>query len=138
MDFITGLRQWQYANDAQQTALQKATRLTLLFSNVSFVGPNTLAAGTHERRDACKGPSGPVPYTQNVVVSQVVPNYQTDTSDVVTRLPAASSSGAQKTPTFTSLEGYIDARIFIAALTAHQGPFTPAIRSCRRSRTCRT
>ena len=45
VDFITGLRQWQFAADAQQASLQKATRLTLLFSNVSFVGPNALAAG---------------------------------------------------------------------------------------------
>ena len=32
---------------------------------------------------------------------------------------------AGETPGFTSLEGYIDARVFIAGLLAHQGPFTP-------------
>jgi branched-chain amino acid transport system substrate-binding protein len=124
VDFITGLRQWQFASDAQQTSLQKASRLTLLFSNVSFVGPNVLAQGL-KSAGTVQGPSGPVPYTQSVVVSQVVPNYQTDTSDIVSAYRGLVS-GAQKTPGFTSLEGYVDARIFIAALTAHQGPFTPA------------
>jgi branched-chain amino acid transport system substrate-binding protein len=124
IDFITGVRQWQYSDDAQQTSLQKASRLTLYFSNVSFVGPNALAAGL-KSAGTVQGPSGAVPFTQNVVVSQVVPNYQTDTSDVVTSYKSLLSS-KQKTPTFTSLEGYIDARIFIAALDAHQGPFSPA------------
>ncbi len=123
IDFITGLRQWQFANDALQTTLQKASRLTLLFSNVSFVGPNALAAGL-KSAGTIAGPSGPVAYTQNVTVSQVVPNYQTDTSDIVSAYRGLVST-AQKTPTFTSLEGYVDARIFLAALTAHQGPFTP-------------
>jgi branched-chain amino acid transport system substrate-binding protein len=123
VDFITGLRQWQFASDAQQASLQKATRLTLLFSNVSFVGPNALAQGL-KTAGTVQGPSGAVPYTQNVVVSQVVPNYQTDTSDVVSAYRGLVSS-AQKSPGFTSLEGYIDASVFIAALTAHQGPFTP-------------
>ncbi|HTB76017.1 MAG TPA: ABC transporter substrate-binding protein [Polyangiaceae bacterium] len=123
VDFITGLRQWQFAADAQQTTLQKASRLTLLFSNVSFVGPNALAQGL-KSAGTVQGPSGPVPYTQDVVVSQVVPNYQSDTSDVVSAYRGLVTS-AQKTPGFTSLEGYVDARIFIAALTAHQGPFTP-------------
>jgi branched-chain amino acid transport system substrate-binding protein len=123
VDFITGIRQWQYANDAQQAALQKATRLTLYFSNVSFVGPNALAEGLTQAGTVL-GPSGPVSYTQNVVVSQVVPNYQSNTSDIVTSYRGLVSS-AQQSPTFTSLEGYIDARIFIAGLLAHQGPFTP-------------
>jgi branched-chain amino acid transport system substrate-binding protein len=123
VDFITGLRQWQFAPDAQQASLQKATRLTLLFSNVSFVGPNALAAGL-KSAGTIQGPSGPVPYTQNVVVSQVVPNYQSDTSDIVSAYRGLIAS-AQKTAGFTSLEGYVDATILVAALNAHQGPFTP-------------
>jgi branched-chain amino acid transport system substrate-binding protein len=123
IDFITGLRNWQYANDAQQTTLQKATRLTLYLSNVSFVGPNALALGL-KSAGSVQGPTGPVPYSTHVVVSQVVPNYQTDSSDVVSDYRTLATQ-MQKTPTFTSLEGYIDARIFIAGLTAHQGPFTP-------------
>jgi hypothetical protein len=123
IDFITGLRNWQYANDAQQTTLQKATRLTLYLSNVSFVGPNALALGL-KSAGSVQGPMGAVPYSTHVVVSQVVPNYQTDSSDVVSDYRTLATQ-MQKTPTFTSLEGYIDARIFIAGLNAHQGPFTP-------------
>jgi hypothetical protein len=122
--FIQALRQWQFANDSQQTSLMKATRLKLYFSNVSFVGPNSLsdrlkAAGT------VTTPNGPMPFTQDVTVSQVVPNYQSDSSDVVVaynKLVAAAGA----TPGFTSLEGYIDARVFIAGLLAHTGPFTPS------------
>jgi branched-chain amino acid transport system substrate-binding protein len=123
--YIEALRDWQYASDSQQTNLQKATRLRLHFSNVSFVGPNALsdrlvAAGT------VTTPSGvAVPYTDNVVVSQVVPNYQNDSSDVVTaynRLIAESDN----VPGFTSLEGYVAARVFIAGLASHRGPFTPS------------
>jgi ABC-type branched-subunit amino acid transport system substrate-binding protein len=121
--FIQHLRTWMYANDSQQASLDKANRLKLFFSNVSFVGPNAMsdrlvAAGT------IQAPSGPMPMTDSVVVSQVVPNYQNDSSDVVTsynKLIAAHGD----TPGFTSLEGYVAARVFIAGLEAHQGPFTP-------------
>ena len=122
-DFITGLRQWQYANDAQQTMLQKATRLTLDFINVSFVGPNALAARL-QQAGTVAAPQGPVAYTASVIVSQVVPNYQSDSSDgVLAYNKAVLAAGA--TPSFTSLEGYIDAQIFIAGLLAHAGPFSP-------------
>jgi ABC-type branched-subunit amino acid transport system substrate-binding protein len=121
--FIQGLREWQYANDSQQTTLDKAHRLVLFFSNVSFVGPNAMsdrlvAAGT------IQAPWGPMPMTDSVVVSQVVPNYQNDSSEVVTHYnKLIATNGAL--PGFTSLEGYIAATVFIAGLEAHQGPFTP-------------
>jgi ABC-type branched-subunit amino acid transport system substrate-binding protein len=121
--FITGLRQWQYADDADQTTLKKATRLTILFSNVSFVGPNTLAS---RLKDAgmIVGPKGPVPFTDGVLVSQVVPNYESDSSDVVQQYRKLIQAAAA-TPSFTSLEGYISGRIFVAGMLAHQGAFTP-------------
>lgn len=122
LEFIKRLRDWQFASDTEQGTLQKATRLKLYFSNVSFVGPNALSdrllsAGTYMT------PSGPVAYADGVVVSQVVPNYQSDTSDVVTRYNQLIAE-AGKQPGFTSLEGYIAARVFIAGLERHQGPFT--------------
>ena len=121
--FIQGIRQWQFANDAEQTKVQKATRLTLYFSNLSFVGPNSLAARL-KAAGTIAAPQGAVAYTTNVYVSQVVPNYQSDSSDIVSdyQQQIAATGQAQ---TFTSLEGYIDARVFIAGLLAHQGPFTP-------------
>ncbi|HEY5924445.1 MAG TPA: ABC transporter substrate-binding protein [Kofleriaceae bacterium] len=124
-EFITRLKIWQNANDSEQTMLMKATRLKLHFSNVSFVGPNALA----DRLAAVP------PYTQfgtglqlshadGVVVSQVVPNYQNDVSDIVVKYNQLIAE-AGRTPGFTSLEGYIMTRIFLAGLERHKGPFTP-------------
>jgi branched-chain amino acid transport system substrate-binding protein len=125
--FITLLRTWQF--DGMQTALGKDTRLKLFFSNVSFVGPNALSdnlktAGTVNCPTSVCGSSGTMPLTQDVVVSQVVPNYQGDTSDIVAQYNKAITANGF-TPSFTSLEGYLDVRIFIAGLLAHKGPFTP-------------
>ncbi len=130
-DFIQDLRTWQFAPGTQQTSLQMATRLQLHFSNLSFVGPNSLASRL-KGLPAVATPSGPMQLTTDVVVSQVVPNYQSDSSELVTAFlgalnasNAANPSQTALVPTFTSLEGYIDARIFIAGLLANQGPFTP-------------
>ncbi len=118
--FIKGVRDWQYDG---QTSAGKSTRLQLAFSNVSFVGPNTLAAQLVADGAITNRPGAH--YTDDVVVSQVVPNYQADQSEVVVRYnQLIAASGA--TPSFVSLEGYIAARVFIAGLMAHKGPFTPA------------
>ncbi|MEO5731148.1 MAG: ABC transporter substrate-binding protein [Byssovorax sp.] len=119
--FITGLRQWQYANDTEQMTLKKATRLSIIFSNVSFVGPNELAARLKDA-GTIVSPKGPTPFTDNVLVSQVVPNYEGDNSEVVQQYRKLLQG---ETPTFTSLEGYISGRIFVAGMLAHQGAFTP-------------
>ncbi len=121
--FIKGIRDWQYANDAEQTANQKGSRLTVYFSNVSFVGPNTLASRLKDA-GSVQTPQGAKAYSDGVLVSQVVPNYQNDNSDAVRdyrdRLAAA---GLQ--PSFTSLEGYLVGRVFAAGLVAHKGAYTP-------------
>lgn len=119
-DFIIALRTWQFANDSQQTNLNKATRLKLYFSNVSFVGPNALS---DKLVAAGLVPNASIPFTQDVVVSQVVPNYQSDSSDVVVSYNKLIAQAGAK-PDFTSLEGYVSARVFIAGLLAHHGPFT--------------
>lgn len=121
--FIRGVRDWQYAEDNEQIATSKAKRLTLLFSNVSFVGPNSLAARLREA-GAVQTPDGPRPYTSGVFVSQVVPNYHSDNSDGV-RDYLRALRAADLEPSFTSLEGYLAGRIFAAGLAAHTGPFTP-------------
>ena len=121
--FIKGIRDWQYANDAEQGMNQKATRLTLYFSNVSFVGPNSLASRLVAAGSVGTS-QGMKPYSDGVFVSQVVPNYQNDNSDAVRdyrdRLAAAGQDAS-----FTSLEGYLVGRVFAAGLAAHVGPFTP-------------
>lgn len=107
--FIRGVRDWQLADDA------RAKRLTILFSNVSFVGPNSLA-----RRLVDAGAK----YTTGVFVSQVVPNYESDDSDGV-RDYLKALRASDLAPSFTSLEGYLAGRVFTAGLAAHTGPFTP-------------
>ena len=127
--FIQALRQWQF--DGLQTSLDKPNRLKLYFSNVSFVGADALAdrllTAGNISIPAANGtlPGQPsMPMTQDVTVSQVVPNYQSDTSEVVTSYNKLITADGDK-PGFTSLEGYISTRIFIAGLLAHTGPFTP-------------
>jgi ABC-type branched-subunit amino acid transport system substrate-binding protein len=121
--YIQHVRAWQFANDSQQTDLKKATRLVLHFSNVSFVGPDALAAELVSAGTVAT-PNGPMALTNDVAVSQVVPNYQTDLSEVVSRYKALVTA-AGTAPGFTSLEGYISARVFIGGLLNHAGPFTP-------------
>ncbi|CAN5924711.1 ABC transporter substrate-binding protein [soil metagenome] len=121
--YIKGLRDWQYANDTEQNTTNKARRLTIHFSNVSFVGPNSLAARLKDA-GTVSTPDGPKPYTAGVFVSQVVPNYHSDNSDGVRDYLKALST-AHLEPSFTSLEGYLAGRIFTAGLAAHVGAFTP-------------
>jgi branched-chain amino acid transport system substrate-binding protein len=117
-EYIRGLRTWQY--DGAPTPTNKANRLKLHFSNVSFVGPNALA--DRLKNSTIPGTSDGY-FTDNVVISQVVPNYLDDSSDVVRDYNREIMLiGAPRS--FTSLEGYISARLFIAGLEAHPGPFT--------------
>lgn len=115
--FITGLRDWQY-----KEGNPAAERLKLVLSNVSFVGPDSLAqrlkaAGTVHTSEGDK------PYTDGVYVSQVVPNYDTNPGDLVREYRKALGTGDVQS--FTSLEGYLSARVFIAGLLQHDGRYTP-------------
>jgi ABC-type branched-subunit amino acid transport system substrate-binding protein len=121
--YIRGVRDWQYATDAEQTTTNKAKRLTLYFSNVSFVGPNALASRLKDAGNVTT-PSGAKSYADGVFVSQVVPNYESDDSDGVRDYRQALAA-ANETASFTSLEGYLAGRVFVAGLVAHDGPFTP-------------
>jgi branched-chain amino acid transport system substrate-binding protein len=117
--FIKGIRDWQYA----ATNSDAANRLKLTISNVSFVGPNSLA-GRLKDLGTVQTPTGPKAYSDGVFVSQVVPNYESDSSDAVAAYKKALLDAGGLAPSFTSLEGYLAARVFIAGLLAHQGPFT--------------
>jgi ABC-type branched-subunit amino acid transport system substrate-binding protein len=115
--FITEMRDWHYGDP------DRAQRLTMLFSNVSFVGPNSLASRLKDAGTVNTGGSGTKPYTDGVFISQVVPNYEQDSSDTVLEYKKLiASEGAA--PNFTSLEGYIAARVFLAGLIEHQGDFS--------------
>jgi branched-chain amino acid transport system substrate-binding protein len=120
-ELVRALRTWQYANDAQQQTLDKATRLELRFSALAFGGADALAARLVAAGTVAT-PNGPRSLTEGVAVSHVVPNHHDDASELVAsyhRLVAARG----ESPSFTSLEGYAVARVFLAGLLAHRGPF---------------
>ena len=123
VQFITALRDWQ-ANASNNGAgtLSTATRLTFFFSNISFSGPNSLASGLIAAGSYTLPGGAQQSYTTNVSVSQVVPNYESDSSDLVTDYK--KQLGASAPPTFTSLEGYAAAQVFIAGLVQNTGAFT--------------
>ncbi len=116
--FIQGVRDWQYA----PANTDASARLKLTISNVSFSGPNSLAQRLKDLGQV-QTPTGPKAYSDAVFVSQVVPNYQSDSSDAVRDYKKALDA-AGLTPSFTSLEGYLAARVFIAGLLKHQGAYT--------------
>lgn len=120
--YIQGLRDWQFGPGAQDKTLDTANRLTLLFSNVSFVGPNALSDRL-KSLGTVTTPHGPMSYADGILVSQVVPNYENDTSDVVADYKRLTQAAGVDLG-FTALEGYVAARIFIAGLLAHKGQFT--------------
>ncbi|HTU57083.1 MAG TPA: ABC transporter substrate-binding protein, partial [Polyangiales bacterium] len=100
--FIEQVRRWQYANDSEQAALDKARRLDLYLSNVSFVGANALAERLVSAGKIAT-PAGELAFAENVVVSQVVPNYQSDASEIVAQYNRLiKQSGSE--PSFTSFE----------------------------------
>jgi ABC-type branched-subunit amino acid transport system substrate-binding protein len=115
--FIQLIRQWQYGTGGP------GDKLRFHFSNISFVDGNALAsdlknAGTYT------SPSGQQPYTTGVLVSNVVPNYVTDTAAIVTNYTKLAAAAGEPGG-FTSLEGYISTNIFIQGLLNTTGPITP-------------
>lgn len=122
--YIKGIKDWLNANDAQQTSLHKATRLTVYFSNVSFVGPDALAAQLRSLGSVTTPSGANEPYLEHVFVSQVVPNYATDANEVVVEYRRLLAVTGDK-PTFTSLEGYLAGRLFLEGLKNNKGDVTP-------------
>jgi branched-chain amino acid transport system substrate-binding protein len=120
--YIKLVKDWLYLNDAEQASQRRAERLMLYFSNVSFVGPNSLASRL-KAFGSVNAIGGPKSYTENVFVSQVVPNYEIDNSDgAIEYRSLIATTGAA--PTFTSFEGYIAGRIFIEGLKSNKAAFT--------------
>ena len=109
----------------------RAGRLDLTFINVSFVGSNALADALTsppetylDVRDGVTKRS----YAEGVMVTQVVPYYDTESVGVTEyRADIDALDGGDYT--FTSLEGYIAARLFARALTINGHPLdTEAVR----------
>lgn len=110
--FIRGLRDWINADAA------RATRLSVSFLNVSFVGGDALAEAlttTPESYPDVLVPGGSRSYAEDVIVTQVVPNYDSAARAVAEYRDAIRSFDAGSF-SFTSLEGYVVARLFTRAL----------------------
>ncbi|HTV25103.1 MAG TPA: ABC transporter substrate-binding protein, partial [Polyangiaceae bacterium] len=108
--FIRGVKDWINAD------ANRAARLEVLFMNVSFVGSDSLAEellrtnGTY----ADVITTEPRSYAENVMVTQVVPDYESQAPCVVDYREDIRLDNSN--PSFTSLEGYIVTRLFTEAL----------------------
>jgi len=110
--FIRGVKDW-INKDAT-----RAARLDVLFLNVSFVSGDALSTAlrtTPEAYDDVLHPGKKRSYAEDVIVTQVVPNYDSQAAGVVQYREDihAFDSGSLS---FTSLEGYIVALLFTTAL----------------------
>jgi branched-chain amino acid transport system substrate-binding protein len=122
--FVRAIKDWINGD------IVRASRLDVLFINVSFVGADALARALTTPPDTypdVTDPSGQRRkwYAEGVMVTQVVPYYHsqaagiTDYRQDMARLDGGSAS-------FTSLEGYIAARLFVEALKLVPGPIDDA------------
>jgi len=100
-----------YAPCARFIELAREIGLDALFLNVSFVGAAPLSAALGDKGEG-------------VIVTQVVPHFDSDLPIVRDYRKALAASKPQALPTFGSLEGYVAARILILALGAIDGPVT--------------
>jgi len=115
--FIRGVKDWINKD------LTRANHLDVLFMNVSFVGGDALSTAlttTPEAYDDVRTPGKKRSYAEGVIVTQVVPNYDSQTPGVVQYREDIRAFDSGKL-SFTSLEGYIVARLFTTAL-AMNGP----------------
>jgi ABC-type branched-subunit amino acid transport system substrate-binding protein len=110
--FIRGVKNW--INESAE----RAARLDVLFLNVSFVGGDALSTAlttTPEAYDDIRSRGSKRSYAENVIVTQVVPNYDSQAAGVVQYREDIRAFDNGKL-SFTSLEGYVVARLFTTAL----------------------
>lgn len=86
-----------------------------LFASVSFVGSEALA---EELRTL--GPT----YAEGVIVSQVVPHPESQSSLVIKYRQALAKYFPEQQPSFGSLEGFIAASLLVEGLRRNTGPLT--------------
>ena len=82
-------------------------KIDALLLNVSFVGSNSLAEELREL-----GPS----YAQGVIVTQVVPHYESDATGVLRFRDALRAYHPDQQPDFVSLEGFLVGELFVEGL----------------------
>lgn len=81
------------------------------FLNVSFVGSRALAKELGDKGDG-------------VIVTQVVPHYDSDLVAVKSYKAALKNYAKNKIPDFVSLEGYLLAKVFVEGLKKSKTPLT--------------
>jgi branched-chain amino acid transport system substrate-binding protein len=110
--FIRATKDWLNAD------IMRATQLDVTFMHVSFVGSDSLAAALISAPETYVDVRDGVTrrtYAEGVMVTQVVPYYNSQAPGIAEyRADMAEFDGGPLT--FTSLEGYIAARLFVTAL----------------------
>jgi ABC-type branched-subunit amino acid transport system substrate-binding protein len=96
-----------YRPAARFIQLVKDAGKDVIFANVSFVGSNSLADELIQL-----GPK----YCEGVIVTQVVPHPDSQASAVLKYRDLLRTFAVNEKPGFVSLEGYIDAMIFVRGL----------------------
>ncbi len=111
--YIRAIKDWVNAD------VTRAEGLDLLFMHVSFVGSDSLSAALISAPETyidVRDGVTPVSYAEGVLVTQVVPYYNSQAEGVKEyRQALAESDGG--TTSFTSLEGYVAAELFVEGLT---------------------
>lgn len=122
--FIRGVKNWLNADAS------RASRLDVLFSHVSSVGVDSLASllgSPPADYIDIVNPARRRSYAEGVLVTEVVPSYQSEAPGVVSyRRDLERFDGGD--PSFTSLEGYLTARLFTSALALCPELSTEALR----------
>lgn len=96
-----------YAPGAKFIRLLRDAKLEAAFANVSFVGSRALA-------DALMA-AGPT-YAQGVIVTQVVPPFDSDLPAAAAYRQAMEAKHSSDAPGFVGFEGYLAARVFTEAV----------------------
>jgi hypothetical protein len=123
-EFIRGIKDWLNAD------ARRASRLDVLFSHVSFVGADSLAALLASPPADYVDVTDPTrrrSYADGVLVTQVVPSIDSEAPGVSAYRRAIDAFDGGNYG-FTSLEGYLAARLFIDALSLCPELSTEALR----------
>jgi ABC-type branched-subunit amino acid transport system substrate-binding protein len=122
--YIRAIKDWINADAS------RASRLDVLFVHLSFVGPDALARALTSAPDGYLDVGDPtgkrrLSYAEGVMVTQVVPYYHAQAAGITGyRSDMARLDGGAFS--FTSLEGYVAARLFVEALKVTPSPLTSA------------
>ncbi|HET9959493.1 MAG TPA: ABC transporter substrate-binding protein, partial [Polyangiaceae bacterium] len=120
--FIRGVKDWLNGS------IDRATRLDVAFMHVSFVGSDSLAQALSAVPESYVDVTDPTGmrrkyYADGVLVTQVVPSYESKAPGV-TQYRQDLKAYEDRATSFTSLEGYVAARLFVEALRQNGPTFT--------------